>query len=404
MTTDRKHPQNVAELMERYAAGERDFRGAQWFGADLRGVALDDVNLNGADLGQSLLDGVSLSRAKLIHASLNGANAREATFDGADLSGVDLVRATIDDARFNGATLRGAVLNGANVHRTNFDEAILEDADFSFAQLVGAKLRRTSLRRANFVSTDLSHASLVNAELAGADFTNAKLTGASFGGAVIAQNFFLDVDLSPLCDAEPPVGHHGESTIDLRSILRSVHSPGLKDFLQRTGMPEVFVEYMVSCALSLQTDTFKLLRSTYLIFGQPDEPFARKLYESLHRNGVTTFFFPEHSVPGKRLHRAMHEGIAGHDRMVLICSRDSLDRDGVQFELDQTLAREAREKKSEYLLPVVLDDYLFDGWNPPSATHLHAVRERIAADFRGADRDPDRFDAGLLKLIAALKK
>jgi hypothetical protein len=32
------------------------------------------------------------------------------------------------------------------------------------------------------------------------------------------------------------------------------------------------------------------------------------------------------------------------------------------------------------------------------------LKERVAADFRGADSDPAKFDASLLRLIAALKK
>jgi hypothetical protein len=46
------------------------------------------------------------------------------------------------------------------------------------------------------------------------------------------------------------------------------------------------------------------LRSTFISYGNPDEACARKLYEALHGNGVTTFFFfREHAVPGEKLHR-----------------------------------------------------------------------------------------------------
>src|SRR5262249_18651988 len=157
----------------------------------------------------------------------------------------------------------------------------------------------------------------------------ANLRGGDLGGAKLSQTFLLGLNLSPLCDASPSALHEGPSIVDYKSILLSLQSPNLKDFLQRTGMPAVFVEYMVDCARSLQTDIFKMLQSTFISYGGPDEPFARKLYEALHRNGVTTFFFAEHAEPGKKLHRMMHEGVNRHDRMILVCSRASLDRKGV---------------------------------------------------------------------------
>jgi hypothetical protein len=169
-------------------------------------------------------------------------------------------------------------------------------------------------------------------------------------------------------------------------------------------LPEVFVEYMVDCALSLQTDIFKMLQSTFISYGSPDEPFARKLYEALHRNGVTTFFFPEHAAPGEKLHRMMRKGVNDHDRVILICSKDSLDRKGVLNELEEILAREARDGGGSCVIPIRLDDYVLKEWKPPNADVAQAVRDRVVADFEGADKDDAKFQAGLLRLIAALKK
>src|SRR5262249_1228627 len=125
---------------------------------------------------------------------------------------------------------------------------------------------------------------------------------------------------------------------------KSLRSPNLKTFLQRTGMPEVFIEYMVECAESLNGSIIrKMLQSTFISYGSPDEEFARKLYEALHRNGVTTFFFAEHAVPGDKLHRMMRKGVNEYDRVILVCSRASLDRKAVLNEIAETQAREARD-------------------------------------------------------------
>lgn len=384
MGGERKPPQSAEELLERYAAGERNFyaaslAGVDLSGRDLRNARFEAANLEGANLRGANLYGANLMRARLRRADLVRSDASLANFEEAQLFGSDFSSANLEGATFRGANATAAVLRGSRLVNAVFEDASLKEVDLKSATLERANLRGASCDNANFFKT-------------------------SVRGIRLAYTTLVGVDLSCFCGALPYVEFGGPCYVDHAAVALSIKEPSIKEFLQRAGMPEVFVEYMVSCALSVQTDAFELLRSTYLIYGQPDEPFARKLYEALHRNGVVTFFFPEHSVPGKRLHRAMHEGIAGHDRMVLICSKDSLDREGVLYELDQTLARETREKKSEYLLPLLLDDYVFGGWRPPNLMHLHAVRERIAADFRGGDQDDDKFNAGLLKLIAALRR
>ena len=99
--------------------------------------------------------------------------------------------------------------------------------------------------------------------------------------------------------------------------------------------------------------------SCFISYGGPDEVFAQTLYDSLTIKGVQAFFFPKHAVPGKRLHTVMREAVNQYDRVILICSKASLDRTGVLNELIETLQREAREGGKDYLIPIRLDDYLF---------------------------------------------
>ncbi|MEM6447139.1 MAG: pentapeptide repeat-containing protein [Cyanobacteria bacterium J06642_2] len=107
------------ELLEQYAAGERDFR-------------------------KSNLRGANLARARLWYVNLRGADLTEA-----DLRGVDFRRSNMMDT-----TLANANLQGASLRRTNF--------------------ARANLQGANLERTDLS---------AGADFSTADLSGAKFIGA-----------------------------------------------------------------------------------------------------------------------------------------------------------------------------------------------------------------------------
>ena len=129
--------------------------------------------------------------------------------------------------------------------------------------------------------------------------------------------------------------------------------------------------------------------SVFLSYGGPDEPFARKLFLALQERGVEVFFFPESATPGQRLHRTMSESIHEYDRILLICSRSSVIRPGVLNELEQVLSREAREGGTELLMPVIIDDFVFNEWAPSRADLRRQVQDRVAADFRNATDDAE---------------
>jgi diguanylate cyclase (GGDEF)-like protein len=147
----------------------------------------------------------------------------------------------------------------------------------------------------------------------------------------------------------------------------------------------------------------KLLQSTFISYGAPDEPFARRLYEALHRNGVTTFFFPEHAKPGQRIGRVVRENVGSYDRIVLLCSKASLDRKGVLYEIEETLERERRDG-AEYLIPIELDDCLRSEGAVLRKDLVRVLRDRVCADFRDTQEDEAVFQASLQKLIAALRR
>jgi uncharacterized protein YjbI with pentapeptide repeats len=326
------------ELLKAYAEGERSFRKVRVTNADLRGADFSHADFMLAEL----------------KGNLSGANFTNANLSGAELVGVDLSRA-------------------------NFTDAKLIETHFEGSKLVDADLTDTGLWECRLV--------------------NVSLAGARFDGASLAQTVMLDIDLGPLCEAK--VRHESPSTVDWRSVAKSIRAPNLKAFLIGTGMPEVFVEYMVECARSLDKEAlFAMMQSTFISYGGPDEEFARKLHEALQKNGVRTFLSSEHAVPGEKLHRMMRKGVNEHDRVILICSRNSLDRRGVLNEIEETLQREARDGGASYLIPIRLDNYVFDGWHPPSADLAQAIRDRVVADFT----DGARFKVELSRLLGALKK
>lgn len=100
------------ELLKRYAAGERDFRG----------VNLSDEILIWADLSGANLRGANLRGANLNWANLSGVDLRAA-----DLSEADLAWANLNNADLRGANLNNAGFSGADLHGADWSGAIMPD-------------------------------------------------------------------------------------------------------------------------------------------------------------------------------------------------------------------------------------------------------------------------------------
>jgi uncharacterized protein YjbI with pentapeptide repeats len=478
MGTERKPPTSAEELLERYAAGERDFRGATLRGANLGAADLCGVNLSAkptltyserardrflwdqervemAGRGlqfkmQERLEALALEYRQSASSSApsslsNGVSERRTTpwtiareqggrwrdrhspsgFPSSIFRGVGLpnYRSTAFSVLYEPVVRLDALwraranAEGVNLNRwnrapggTDLRGANLMEADLSGADLSGADLEEADLTHAYLVGTNLAHANLRRADLSLARLTRAMFLrtcteATSVAVALVADTTFRDTDLTGFSEADPPLIHTEPSSVDYRSVIRSIRAPRLKEFLLRTGMPEVFIEYMIDCARSLDpAGVFKMLQSTFISYGGPDTNFAQRLDDALLKNGVATFFFAKHAIPGNKLHRLMRDGVNQHDRVILVCSKASLDRPGVVNEITEALQREARDGGKEYLIPITLDDHVFDDWKPHDPGVAQAIRDRVVADFRGADADKARFDAGVLKLIAALKK
>jgi hypothetical protein len=342
-------PVSVRNLMQRYHRGERDFSG---------------IRLPDAVFGPVHLEGVNFADADLSHVMFGEADLEGICFDNAKLT----------------------ALQGYDVDMQNCS---LKDADLSFAEVSWSSWR----------DNDFTGAKLTNAFFTEMAFDRSNFTGASF-----YRTGLIGCDIRALCRSSSTLIHTGPSYIDPETIIKSIKAPNLKDFMLRAGVPPIFVDYMIESALAMDNPAFSVMHSTFISYGSPDGGFARQLYEALHANGVKTFFFPEHAVPGKRLHRLMREGVNQHDRVVLICSEASLNRTGVLNEIEETLAREARDGGETYLIPIRLDDYIFNDWAPAREDLAQALRDRVVADFSGALEDSNIFKAGLLRLLSALRR
>jgi uncharacterized protein YjbI with pentapeptide repeats len=159
------------ELLERYATGERDFKGitiwaANFINADLRGIDLSGSNLK---------------RVQMIAANLEGAN-----LSGCILDAGDFTSATLRRSNFQKAILGGARLIGANCLEANFSETQMYRAF-----LDGANFMRGNLRNGDLGATSILGTSFINADMRGVNLDEARgsanFTGSNLSEAIIPE-------------------------------------------------------------------------------------------------------------------------------------------------------------------------------------------------------------------------
>ena len=254
----------------------------------------------------------------LEEADLREAHLRWADFTSANLGGADFSAAGLRWAEVTVANLRGAGFHGADLSQADFREA-----DLRGANLVGAHLRWTSLHRADLRGADLSRADLSGAGTYKSDFTNACVNGTVFG----------DNDLSTVKGLET-VDHRGPSTIGIDTIYKSkCNIPEV--FLRGCGVPEEFIVYMRSL-VGKAIDFY----SCFISCSSEDDDFAQRLYADLQAKNVRCWKFDENAKWGEPVWGEIDTAIRHYDKLVVICSKDSLQSQPVIREIERALQKE----------------------------------------------------------------
>lgn len=91
--------------------------------------------------------------------------------------------------------------------------------------------------------------------------------------------------------------------------------------------------------------------------------------------------------------------IKGYDKLVVVCSENSLQSVPVLREMERALQREEREGRN-ILFPVRIDDYIFDKWEH---TRKSDVAAKVIGDFRGWDRGAVKYRESFERLFKTLQ-
>lgn len=146
----------------------------------------------------------------------------------------------------------------------------------------------------------------------------------------------------------------------------------------------------------------ELYHSVFISYGDPDEEIAYDLNDHLEKNGVKTWFFPKDKRGGEKLHRMMHNNINNFDKILFLCSKNSLDRNGVLNEIEETITAQARKGGKEIMFPVCLDDYLFNGWSPEPPDLKEQLMSYVCLYFKRTSEDGALKE--LAKILSDLKR
>ena len=360
-----------------------DLRGYSLAGTDLTAVNLASANLSKADLSDANLAWAFLVETNLSRAKLSEANLDHTTLFGANLRGADLSRALIEEADIRGTTLIEA----------NLREAILTRSDIEWADISRADLRGAGLDFANLTHAKLRMADLTGADLRYTNLTKATLIGGNLSSTVMWETNLSDIDLRDVQGLDS-VEHWGPSTIGIDTIHRS-QGQIPEVFLRGCGVPDSFIEYMAS----LVGKPFDFC-SCFVSHSSRDKRFCERLYADLQANHVRTWYFPEDATWGKPVWGEIDQSIRVYDKLVVICSKHSLQSGPVNREIERALQREDREHK-HILFPVRIDDYVFsEDWDHPRKAD---VLTKVVGDFTGWARSPKKYAAAFDRLLKALR-
>lgn len=419
---------SVQELLERYAAGERDFSGiqivdadigggsligARFVGAtlkgarlaacDLRAVDFSSADLTNVDFRGANLDGASLTDAAACGARMSNASGRALRFEGARLLNADLERCDLTRASGVGAHLSQATLARANLERTVLDRVNLEKSDLCGTNFRGASLGRSSLKGAL----------LRNTELTGADLKCADVSDAVLGGVVFGRT-----RLEGVVGLET-IRHESPSFLDTATLGMS-RGRLPKEFLRGCGLQDWEIElaklydsargeverteilYQVFEDLGSQAIQYE---SVFISHSTADKEFADALFDHLQDAGVRCWYAPRHLKGGRKLYEQIDGAIQVHDRLLLVLSKSSMTSEWVKSEIAEARAKEAVSKQ-RVLFPIALVPFEdLEGWklfdSDRGSDSAREIRAFYVPDFSNWKHE-SAFELGFKQLLRDL--
>jgi hypothetical protein len=138
--------------------------------------------------------------------------------------------------------------------------------------------------------------------------------------------------------------------------------------------------------------------SCFISYSSKDQAFAERLHADIQGKVIRCSYAPADLKIGEKIRVGIDESIRTHDKLLLILSKNSVQREWVEKEV-QTAKEEERRQKRAVLFPIRLDDAVMkieSGW--PADIR----RSRHIGEFRRW-KDPESYQKAFLRLLKDLK-
>jgi hypothetical protein len=148
---------------------------------------------------------------------------------------------------------------------------------------------------------------------------------------------------------------------------------------------------------TIEERTMAQRATCFISFTDADDAFAERLYKDLRAAGVRCWRWKEDARWGRALMGEVDQAIRAHDKLIVVCSQQSLAAEPVVREIERALQREQRDG-TDVLFPIRLDEAIFS-WD--HALQADLVRKYVG-DFRGW-KDPVAYHGSLERLLRDLR-
>lgn len=265
--------------------------------------------------------------------------------------------------------------------------------------MLGTWLIRSNLAGANLSSAFIDHCF----------FRNTALTGAFFGGATLIGCTFAHCSTLHEAIGLEEVVHRGPSSIDSFTLKSCIDK--LPDvFLEGCG----YTQYEISYLRALYRENPIAMYSCFISHAEADLSFASRLLADLRQSNVTCWHYKDSLRGGRDWQPQIDEAIKVHDKLILVCSRQSVYRENVVKEILRAIDIE-RQTGEQKLFPIRLDDHILSAGMMEEAREMVTtrvwrenwvihIRRKHVPNFSGWDKDHAKYTAELSNLLRDLRQ
>ncbi len=142
-----------------------------------------------------------------------------------------------------------------------------------------------------------------------------------------------------------------------------------------------------------------LYHPCFISYSQQDETFAQRLYTDLQQQGVDCWMASEDMKIGAKLRPTIDRSIRRQDKLLLILSKQAIESDWVEHEVETVFEEERRDKIAK-LFPIRLDDTV---WETEQAWAAAIRRTRHIGNFTHWQK-PTTYQKAFKRLLRDLKQ